>query len=136
MIWRDNTSRGIRNIWVVCLLQSFLHVCPAWLASWLHMCSWMSNSLSFAFVGAQRDIPYIRLFTRHVLSANSNLKSCIKSTREHFSRNPSESFKIYFKCKIVSNLRDWIFHDFDTLANIAENGCSWKKPDIRYMSSI
>ena len=44
-----------------------------------------------------------RLFTRHVLSANSSLISCIKSTRVNFSRNPSESFKIYFICKIVSN---------------------------------
>ena len=63
------------------------------------------------------EIPYIRLLTRHVLSANSSLKSCIKSTRVNFSRNPSESFKIYFICMIVSNLRDWIFHDFDTLGN-------------------
>ena len=78
-------------------------------------------------------LPYIRLFTRHVLSANSSLKSCIKSTRVNFSRNPSESFKIYFICKIVSNLRDWIFHDFDTLVNIAENGCTRKKPDLRYI---
>ena len=67
-------------------------------------------------------IPYNILFTRHVLSVNSSLKLCIKSTRVNFSRNPSESFKIYFICKIVSNLCDWIFHDFDTLANIAENG--------------
>ena len=78
-------------------------------------------------------IPYIRLFTRHDLSANSSLKSCIKSTRVNFSRNPSESFKIYFICNIVSNLREWIFHDFDTFANIAENGCTRKKPDIRYI---
>ena len=73
------------------------------------------------------EIPYIRLFTRHVLSANSSLKSCIKSTWVNFSRNPSESLKIYFICKIVSNLRDWIFHDFDILANIAENCCTRKK---------
>ena len=79
-------------------------------------------------------IPYIRLFTHHVLSANSSLKSCIKSTRVNFSRNPSESLKIYFICKIVSNLRDRIFHDFDILANIAENGCMRKKPDIRYLT--
>ena len=43
--------------------------------------------------------------TRHVLSANSSLKLRIKSTRVNFSRNPIESFKIYFICKIVSNLR-------------------------------
>ena len=48
-------------------------------------------------------IPYIRLFTHHVLSANSSLKSCIKSTRLNVSRNPSESFKIYFIFKIVTN---------------------------------
>ena len=76
--------------------------------------------------------PYIRLFTRHVLSANSSLKSYIKSTRVYFSRNPSDRFKIYFICKIVSNLCDWIFHDFDILANKAENGCTRKKADIRY----
>ena len=51
-------------------------------------------------------IPYIRLFTLHALSANSSLKPCIKSTQVNFSRNPSESFKIYFICKNVSNLRD------------------------------
>ena len=38
-------------------------------------------------------VPYIRLFTRNVLSANSSLKSCIKSTWVNFSRNPSERFK-------------------------------------------
>ena len=38
-------------------------------------------------------IPNIRLFTRHVLSANSSLKSYIKSTRVNVSRNPSESLK-------------------------------------------
>ena len=35
-------------------------------------------------------ILYIKLFTRHVLSANSSLKSCIKSTQVYFSQNPSE----------------------------------------------
>ena len=45
----------------------------------------------------------------------------------NFSRKSSESFKIYFICKIVSNLLDWIFPEFDTLANIAENGCTRKK---------
>ena len=37
------------------------------------------------------EIPFIRLFMRRVLSANSSLKLCIQSTRVNFSRNPSES---------------------------------------------
>ena len=57
-------------------------------------------------------IPYIRLFTLHALSANSSLKPCIKSTQVNFSQNPSESLKIYFICKIVSNLRTKIFSRF------------------------
>lgn len=32
----------------------------------------------------------------------------------------------------MNKMRDCIFNDFDTLANIAENGCMGKKPDIRY----
>ena len=75
-------------------------------------------------------IPYIRLFKRQ-----SSLKSCIKSTRVNFSQNPSEGFKIYFICKIVSNICVRIFHHFDTLENIAENGCTRKKTDIRYFFS-
>ena len=47
----------------------------------------------------------------------------------NFSRNPSESFKIYFICKIVSNLRNWFFHDSDILT---KNGCTQKIPDIQY----
>ena len=82
--------------------------------------------------GSDVLLPYIGLFTRHVLSANSSIKSCTKSTRVNFSRNQSESFKIYFICKIVSNLCDFNFHDFDTLANIAENECTRKKPVIWY----
>ena len=81
-------------------------------------------------------ILYIRFFTRHVLSANSSLKSCIKSTRVNFSQNLSENFKNYFICKIKSNLRDWIFHNFDTLANIVENGCTRRKPDIQYLTFL
>ena len=70
------------------------------------------------------NIRYIRLYTRQVLSTNSSPKLCIQSTLVNFPRNPSNSFKIYLICKIVS--RDWIFHDFDTLTNIAENGCTRK----------
>ena len=49
----------------------------------------------------------------------------MKSTRVNFSRNPSESFNL-------PNLKKYakficIFHDFDTLTNIAENGCSREK---------
>ena len=69
-------------------------------------------------------VQYIRLFTRHILSANSSLKSWIKSTRVNFSRNPGV---IYFICKIMSNLCNCIFHDFDIHANIPENGCTRKK---------
>ena len=76
------------------------------------------------------NIRYIRLYTRQVLSTNSSPKLCIQSTLVNFPRNPSDSFKIYLICKIVS--RDWIFHDFDTLTNIAENGCTRKNPDIWY----
>ena len=43
---------------------------------------------------------------------------------------------IYFIWKNLSNLRDCNFHDFDTLANIAENGCTRKKPDIRYFKNM
>ena len=79
-----------------------------------------------------KAIPCIRLFTRHVFFSNYSLKSCIKSTRVNFSRNPSERFNLLY-LENVSNLRDCNFHDFDTLANVAENGCTWKKPDIRYL---
>ena len=64
---------------------------------------------------------------RHVMSMNSSLKPCINLS---ISQNLSESFKIYFICKIVTNIRNWIFYDFDTLVNIGENGCTWKKTDI------
>ena len=107
----------------------YIHVIKLFKNSWLHF-------YSGKYIPPKNHIPYIRLFTPHVLSANSSLKSCIKSTQMNFSRNPSESFKIYFSCKIVSNLRDWIFHDFDTLGNIAESRCTRKKPDIRYMYLI
>ena len=40
--------------------------------------------------------------------------------------------EIYLICEIVSNLRDFISLDFDSLMNIAENGCTWEKPDIEY----
>ena len=79
------------------------------------------------------DIPYIRLFTRHVFSANSTVKPCIKSTQINISRNHSKSLNLPDLQETVSNLRECIFHDFDVLANIAENGCTRKKPDIQYM---
>ena len=63
------------------------------------------------------DIPYIRLFTRHVFSANSTLKQCIKSTQINISRNHSKSLNLPDLQETVSNLRECIFHDFDVLAN-------------------
>ena len=35
--------------------------------------------------------------------------------------------------EFLANLRECIFHDSDFLANIAENGCTRKKPDIRFI---
>ena len=35
----------------------------------------------------------------------------------------NSKWEIYVICKNVSNLRGCIFHDFDTLTNIGENGC-------------
>ena len=69
---------------------------------------------------------------RHVFTANSTLKSCIKSTRINISRNHSKNLYYTDLQENVSNLRECIFHDSDILANIAENGCTRKKPDIRY----
>ena len=42
------------------------------------------------------EISSIRLFMHHVLSANSSLKSCIKSTRVNFSWNPCERFHLLY----------------------------------------
>ena len=78
-------------------------------------------------------IPYIRLFTRHAFSVNSTLKQCIKSTRMNISGKNSKSLNLPDLEETVSNLRKYIFHDFDILANIAENGCTRKIPDIRYV---
>ena len=73
-------------------------------------------------------VPYIRLFTHHVFSANSTLKPCIKSTPINISQNHSKSLNLPDLQETVSNLCECIFHEFDILANIAENGCMWKKP--------
>ena len=40
--------------------------------------------------------------------------------------------EVYLVWMYVSNLCNCIFLDFDTLVNIAENVCTWKKPDIQY----
>ena len=40
---------------------------------------------------------------------------CLIYTSDFFTKS-----KIYFICKVVSNLRGWIFPDFDTLTNIAK----------------
>ena len=106
--WKDlfRCAKSNRTVWVCTLPRKMVEknsISLTW--SMIYMKSFPDNFF---------DIPYIRLFTLYVLSANSSLKPCIKSTRVNFSRNPSESFKIYFICKIVSNLRDCIFHDFDT----------------------
>ena len=61
------------------------------------------------------------LFTRHVFSAISTLKPCIKSTRINISRNYSKSLNLPDLHETVSNLRECIFHDFDILANILAN---------------
>ena len=47
---------------------------------------------------------------------------------EHFTKT------IYLICKTVSNLCECIFHDYDILPNIAENGYKWKKPDVYNLS--
>ena len=49
----------------------------------------------------------------------------------NISRNHSKSLNLPDLQQTVSNLRECIFHDFDILANIAENGCTQKKTDIR-----
>ena len=73
---------------------------------------------------------YLRvMFCPQILVLNRVL-----NLREWISRNTSESFKIHCICMIMSYLRDWIFHNFDTLANISENGCTRKKPDKRYIT--
>ena len=53
--------------------------------------------------------------------------------RMNISRNHSKSLNLPDLQKTVLNLRKCIVHDFDILANIAENGCTRKKPDIQYM---
>ena len=78
------------------------------------------------------EIPYIRLLTRHVLSANSSLKSCIKSTRVNFHEIQVRALK--------STLFAWLcqiyvieFFTILILSGTAENGCTLKKPDVRYL---
>ena len=44
-------------------------------------------------------IPYIRLFTRHVFSANSTLKQCFKSTRTNIFHKIIATASIYLICK-------------------------------------
>ena len=46
--------------------------------------------------------------------------------RMNISRNHSKSLNLPDLQETVSNLRECIFHDFDILANIAENGCTRK----------
>ena len=72
---------------------------------------------------------------RHVFTANSTLKPCIKSTRIKISRNHSKNLYYTDLQENVSNLHECIFHDSDILANIAENGCMRKKTDKRYFKS-
>ena len=79
-------------------------------------------------------LPYIRLFTRHVLSTNVSLKSCIKSMPVIFFHKIQMRALIYLICKNVSNLRNCIYHN--TLTNLAENGWTRKKPDIWYFIRI
>ena len=67
---------------------------------------------------------------RQFFSVNSTLKPYINCTRINISRNPRESLNLPDLQETVSNLGECIFHDFDILANIAENGCTWKNPDI------
>ena len=71
-------------------------------------------------------LSYMQLFFLVFSPSNSTLKSFFKSTQVNFSSNLSESLH-FFICKNVSNLLDCNFHDIDTLANIAENGCMQKK---------
>ena len=54
-------------------------------------------------------IPYIRIFMRHVFSANSTLKQYIKSTRINISRNHSKSLNLPDLQETVSNLHECIF---------------------------
>ena len=46
------------------------------------------------------------LFTHHVLSANSSLKSCIKSMHVNLSRNRSESLNLLYLQECAN------FHEF------------------------
>ena len=39
----------------------------------------------------------------------------------------------YLMQKIVSNIREFIIHNLDTLANIVDNGCMLKKSDIHFI---
>ena len=47
--------------------------------------------------------------------------------RMNISWNRSKSLNLPDLQETVSNLRECIFHDFDILTNIAENGCTRKK---------
>ena len=73
------------------------------------------------------NIPYIRLFTRHVLSENSSLKWCIKSTRVKFSWNTSERFNILYLEERVKFTR----LQFSRIWYSGEHSGKWM-PDIRY----
>ena len=76
-------------------------------------------------------LPYIRLFTRHVLSANSTLKSCIKSMRENFSRNPRESWNLLYSPECVQFIC-LHFHNFGKLFCIY----LWTKNLISYNRNL
>ena len=67
-----------------------------------------------------------------VLSASSSLKSCIKSTRLNFSRNPSGSFNLLFlqacaKFTLLHFSRLWFSHIYSVKWMHTQ-----KNPDIRY----
>ena len=80
----------------------------------------------------QKTTVYQVIYASCFFLANSTLKQCIKSTRINISRNQIKSFNLSDLRETVSNLRECIFHDFDILTNIAENGCTRKKSDIQY----
>ena len=81
----------------------------------------------------QKTTVYQVIYASCFFLANSTLKQCIKSTRINISPKHSKSHNLPDLQETVSNLCECIFHDFDVLANIAENGCMRKKPDIRYV---
>ena len=80
----------------------------------------------FLLIPHLSNILYIRLYTRHVLSVNSSLKSCIKCKRVNFSGILSDSFTgiLFYLQECIKFMH---LHFSRILANIAGNGCKMEK---------